>query len=136
VLEYTDMEHSMPELSRVLRPGGRAVLCLRNGRAPIAWWRRHVVHPAARAVKSQVHAGRRPPLRRRPPLSPAQARRSLADAGLVLRSSDLVGCEVLPDPLDVMAPALGCRAAQAAERSTLLRSVFGTQRVLLAEKVV
>ena len=134
VLEYTDMERSLPEISRVLRPGGRAVLCLRNGRSPLARWRRHVVHPVARTVKSRVQAGRRPPLRRRPTLSPARVRRYLADAGLVLRSSDLIGCEVLPDPLDVMAPALGLRAAQAAERSALLRSVFGSQRVFLAEK--
>lgn len=136
VLEYTDMQRSLLEISRVLRPGGRAVLCLRNGRAPTARWRRNIVHPAVRAVKSRVNAGRRPPLRRRPMLSPARVRRYIVDAGLVPRASDLVGCEVLPDPLDVMAPGLGLRAARAAERSAVLRSVFGTQRVVIAEKPV
>ena len=134
VLEYTDMERSVPEIARVLRPGGRAVLCVRNGRAPSAVWRRHVIHPLARAVKARRQVGRRRPLRRRPPLSPARGRAMLGDAGLAVRSTELAATELLPDPLDAVMPRLAARIANAAERSRPLRSIFGSQRVYVAEK--
>ena len=135
VLEYTDMERSMPELARVLRYGGRAVLCLRNGRAPSTLWRRHVIHPLARAAKARRQVGRTRPLRRRPPLSPARGRAMLGDAGLAVRSIEPAACELLPDPLDAWAPRLSARIADAAERSRSLRNVFGSQRVYVAEKL-
>ena len=135
VLEYTDMERSVPEVARVLRPGGRAVLCLRNGRAPMVLWRRHVIHPLARAAKARRQFGRTRPLRRRPPLSPARGRAMLRDAGLAVRSIEPAACELLPDPLDAWAPRLAARIANAAERSRSLRTVFGSQRVYVAEKL-
>ena len=133
-LEYSDMSRSVPEVARVLRPGGRAILALRNGRAPMAWWRRHVVYPLARAVKSRVRVGRRPPLSRYSALSPSSARRLLAAAGLQVRSTDVLACEILPDPLNVAAPAIAYRAARAAERFAVMRSIFGAQRMFLAVK--
>lgn len=135
VLEYTDMERSVPEVARVLRPGGRAVLCLRNGRAPSALWRRQVIHPLARAVKARGQVGRTRPLRRRPALSPARGRAMLGDAGLAVRHIELAACELLPDPLDAWAPGLAARIANAAEQSRALRTVFGSQRVYVAEKL-
>ena len=77
VLEYTDMERSVPEVARVLRPGGRAVLCLRNGRAPSALWRRQVIHPLARAVKARRQVGRPPST---PPPASTLARARARDA--------------------------------------------------------
>ena len=122
-LEYTDMERSVPEIARVLRPGGRAIICLRNGRSPSEIWRWKVVHPVARAVKARVKIGSRPPQRRRPTLSRKRASRVLANAGLTVRSSKKLGCEVVPDPFDRAVPGLARRAAQAAERSAALRAL-------------
>ena len=64
VLEYTRLEQALVELARVLRPGGRAVVALRNGSAPTVLWHRGVVLPVARRLKRRV------PLR---PLAPAGA---------------------------------------------------------------
>ena len=133
-LEYGDVERSVPEVARVLRPGGRAVLALRNGRAPMAAWRRHVVFPVARALKARVKLGRQTPLRRSPALSPARVRGLLAGAGLEVRSTEVVACEIVPDPLDVALPSVAYRASGAAERSALMRSIFGAQRMVLAVK--
>jgi SAM-dependent methyltransferase len=134
LLEYTDMSRSVPELARVLRPGGRAVLALRNGRAPMAAWRRRVVHPVARVVKSRVRRGRPPPLRSHVALSPRGARDLLAGVGLQVRSTEALACEILPDPLDAAVPRVAYRVATAAERFALLRAIFGAQRMVLAVK--
>jgi hypothetical protein len=59
----------------------------------------------------------------------------LEDAGLAVRSIEPAACELLPDPLDVWAPRLTARVANAAERSRRLRRVFGSQWVYVAEKL-
>lgn len=133
-LEYTDMNLSLPELARVLRPGGRAVLGLRNGRAPVSAWQTLVTHPLARAMKSRAKVGRKPPKLRRPALSNERAGKVLSESGLEIQERATVACEVIPDPLDALAPRLAYCAAGAAERSAALRRVFGTQHVVLAAK--
>jgi ubiquinone/menaquinone biosynthesis C-methylase UbiE/catechol 2,3-dioxygenase-like lactoylglutathione lyase family enzyme len=133
-LEYTEIDVSVPELARVLRPGGRAVLVLRNGRAPTVAWQREVAHRLARMLKAHAKVGRAVPKRRRPPMSPARTRDLLSEAGLEIRSWRNVACEVIPDPLDRFAPRLAHNAADAAERSAAARRLFGTQRLILAVK--
>ncbi|MGH2956744.1 MAG: class I SAM-dependent methyltransferase [Solirubrobacterales bacterium] len=133
VLEYTDMTKALSEIFRVLRPGGRSVIGLRNGSGPVVAWRR-VMHPIARAMKGRVQFGRPPPKRRRPPLRLRQARVALDAADLAVESVEYAGCAVLPDPLDGLHPRLAYRAARGAERSRALRRAFGTQRLLVAAK--
>lgn len=133
-LEYTDMSASVPEIARVLRPGGRALVGLRNGRAPTAVWQTHVTHPISRVVKGRLKVGRKPPKQRRPALSHSRARELLGGAGLEVEQRTLVSCEFLPDPLDALAPRLAYRAARAAEHSAALRRMFGTQQLLIAVK--
>lgn len=132
VIEYGDAEASLRELVRVLRPGGRAVLGLRNGAAPTALWARAVMHPLARTLKRVAPFGRRPPARRDPPPSLEETRTLLSAAGLEVESVENVGCAVLPDPLDRL--TLAYRAAALAEESRRLRRTFGTQRLILTSK--
>lgn len=130
VLEFADMEAALRRLARVLRPGGRAVVALRNGRAPTS--------PGSGVSCSRSRAPRcgRPPSARRlgragsarcrPP-----ARRLLAGAGLVVERVELAGCAVLPAPVDRVAPGLAHAAARRAEGSQRVRRVLGTHRLLL-----
>jgi SAM-dependent methyltransferase len=130
VLEHADLDGSLRELARVLRPGGRAVLGLLNGRAPAVVWSRRVMHPLARRVKRVVPFGRPLPAPRRPPFSLAEIER----AGLAVERVETVGVAILPDPLDRL--PLAYRAARRAEASSRLRRAFGTQRLLVAKKAV
>ena len=132
VLEYGGLEASLRELARVLRPGGRAVLGLRNGAAPTVAWSRLVMHPLARSVKRVIPFGRPLPSAPRRVPSLETTRELLAEAGLELETVENVGCAILPDPLDRLPFAYP--AAQRAERFALLRRRFGTQRMILARK--
>lgn len=133
VLEYADLPTALRELARVLRPGGRAVIVVRR-MAPIRAWHRTVVLPLVGAVKRLAPFGRPLPMRRRRPMSLAQARDILAATGLIVEHTENVGCALLPDPIDGLAPGLAYRAAGTAERSRRLRRMLGTQRVLVATK--
>jgi len=134
VLEYTEIDSSLRELARVLRPGGRLVVGFRNRAAPMHAWRRAVVHPTARAVKRFVRFGRPPPMRRPRPLSMAQIGARLAAAGFLVEHWETVGVEVIPDPLDHLAPRLALRAARRAEGSAALRRALGADRLIVARR--
>jgi ubiquinone/menaquinone biosynthesis C-methylase UbiE/catechol 2,3-dioxygenase-like lactoylglutathione lyase family enzyme len=132
VLEYVDLEESLRQLARVLRPGGRAVLGLLNSSAPTVVWSRLAMHPVARRVKRVVPFGRPLPPARRRPLSLERTQRAFAAAGLEVERVENVGCVVLPDPLDRL--PIGYEAARRAEASERLRRVLGTQRLVAARR--
>jgi ubiquinone/menaquinone biosynthesis C-methylase UbiE/catechol 2,3-dioxygenase-like lactoylglutathione lyase family enzyme len=132
VPEYGDLEASVRELARVLRPGGRAVLALRNSAAPTVAWSSRVMHPLARRVKRVVPFGRRLPSTTRRPPSLVELSKLLERVGLHVERVENVGSAILPDPLDRLPFAY--RAARLAEASSRLRTTFGTQRVLSARR--
>jgi ubiquinone/menaquinone biosynthesis C-methylase UbiE len=134
VLEYTDADRSLRELVRVLRPGGRAVIGLRNGRAPARVWQSAVIRPVAGAVKRIAPFGRPPAAPRRRTLSARATRELFTAAGLVVERMEHMACTVVPDPLDYVMPGLAYRAARRAERYARVRRVLGTQRLVLATK--
>jgi SAM-dependent methyltransferase len=127
VLEYTRLDAALAEAARVLRAGGRAVIGVHSCPAPATVWRERIVLPFARRV------GRRAPRQRAVRLD--EARRSLAGAGLTVERVVPVGAQLVPDPLDRLAPQLAYRAGRWAERSPRLRRVFATQRLLVARKL-
>jgi ubiquinone/menaquinone biosynthesis C-methylase UbiE/catechol 2,3-dioxygenase-like lactoylglutathione lyase family enzyme len=130
VLEYGDLEASLRELARVLRPGGRAVVGVRNSAAPTVAWSARVMHPLARRVKRVAPFGRRLPSSTRRPPSFERLSEQLERVGLSVERVENVGAAVLPDPLDRL--PLAYRVARAAEASPRVRSTFGTQRLILA----
>jgi ubiquinone/menaquinone biosynthesis C-methylase UbiE len=134
VFEWTDTGRALREMTRVLRPGGRAVICVRNSRAPATAWRHAVSYPAARQVKRFAGFGRPIPTKRRRPYSLRQTKSLVGAAGLVVERVENVGCSVLPDPMDRLVPRLTLRAARRAERSSTLRRLMGTSRLLVATK--
>ncbi len=134
VLEFTDVHRAARELARVLRPDGRAVLGLRNGRAPASAWRDRVIDPLARALKNVVPFGRPLGSMQAPPLSLSGTHDLQHSAGLAVEHVENCGCAVLPDPLDHLAPGLAYAAARTAERWSLLRSILGTERLVVARR--
>ena len=134
VLDWTDTRAALREMARVLRPGGRMVIGVRNGRAPDTAWRQAVMFPLARRIKGITRFGGPIPTKRRRPFSLRQTVYLVGSAGLVVERTENVGCAVLPDPLDRLAPSIALRAARRAERSAALRRVLGTQRLLVAAK--
>jgi hypothetical protein len=73
-------------------------------------------------------------MRRRPPLSLARIHRLLNVAGLAVEHAENVCCELLPDPIDRLAPGLAYWAARRMERVRLARKVLGTQRLIVARR--
>ena len=132
VLEYTAVSAAIEELARVLRPGGRALVGLHGCPAPATVWRHRVAVPVAGRVKRVVPFGRAIPAGRS--VGVEDATRALGAAGLSVERVVPVGAQVLPDPLDRLAPRLAYRAGCWAERSPRLRRVFSTQRLVIARK--
>lgn len=136
VLEYAaDLRSVLAELSRVLRPGGRAVLSIPNPRAAYAAWKRVMIYPAARA------AGRAG-LRARPlrpsgtrPVDRPELEALLCAAGLAVDSVSYTGFLVLPTPVDQLLPRTTVRIARRLEgagprlgRPLATQLVFGAVR--------
>jgi SAM-dependent methyltransferase len=80
VLEYADdLRSAVAEISRTLRPGGRAIVSLPNWWSASALCRRKLVYPVARAVPGR--GGQAPPPPRRV-FRTSELERLLAEAGL------------------------------------------------------
>lgn len=134
VLEYVrDLSDALDELTRVLRPHGRAVFSIPSRNAPYRY-SRLIWDPIARRARRLVdpHVYRTPGgiggSRR------MQFRRALELAGFEVTASRRTGAMVLPVPLDLVMPGIAERGARAAERASWSRRVFATQLIFAATK--
>jgi ubiquinone/menaquinone biosynthesis C-methylase UbiE len=83
VLEYVGYsDEAISELTRVLRPGGLAILSVPDPGLVTRFWRGGFIYPLARAVKRIVPLGRPSPPRRLPPPPRERFEMKLSVAGL------------------------------------------------------
>lgn len=137
VLEYLeDPAAGLRELSRVLRPGGTAVVSIGNQRSVQAVWQDYIWYPVVRGLKRALPNMRRPAPYRRPiTLRVASLERMMADACLRPVSACHASVAVIPAPLDQALPGLARRLAERLEPpSTPLARSFATQVVLVGRK--
>ena len=117
VLEYVDDRRAaVSELSRVLRPGGLAVVGIANRASPVVLWRGGVFYPALRALKQVARTGRPVPVRGSVRIGVGQLTRLLAEVGLTVETRRYVAMLPLPSPLDDLLPRLNMRLARTLER--------------------
>lgn len=118
VLEYADdVRAAVNEISRVLRPGGAALLSLPNATS-LYELRRHLTRPALRLVKRALGSVRPGPHRRRFPPRPARFEQLLLDAGLEVTSREYAGFLVGATPLELLLPRTTVRLARRLEHGS------------------
>lgn len=120
------------EITRVLRPDGRALLAFPNSRAPYRFLHDRVVEPAARRVRPRPAALQ---LQRRYTVSRHELEAICAASGLELETVAYSGFAVVPYPLDGLVPRLALRSAHMAGRPrSPLRRIAATTLVAVARK--
>ncbi len=135
VLEYSELERALAELSRVLRPGGRAVVSLPNPGNFYGMWKLRVWYQFVRVAKRL--AGRSLPSvpGGSTPVPPDRFQELLAAAGLAPERVEYTSFLVVPSPLDELFPRTTERLGRRLEGSgsRLSRRVAG-QVVYTARK--
>lgn len=135
VLEYADVERALVELSRVVRPGGLAVVSYPNPRTFYGLWKTRVWYPFVGAAKRIL--GRPPHAfpKTSQPIHPECFRELLGAAGLRPERLEYTSFLVVPSPLDELLPRTAERLCRRAEMSgRRLSRRFPGQVVYLARK--
>jgi len=116
-LEYTDVPCALAELSRVLRPGGSAVLSYPNPTALYPLWKTRVWYPALVLAKRLLGRSRAVVPKGGPSLSPRGFTQALEAAGLRVQSVQYTAYLLLPAPLDDLFPRATARLGEKLEGS-------------------
>lgn len=137
VLEYAGLSYALPELARVLRPGGRAVVSYPIAGSLYGIWKSRVYYPAARVAKQLLRYQGRPQTRGAGPLvTTGRLCELFADVGLVSKRVVPTCYEAIPSPVDEIVP----RAAEWLGRRLAARRIaparLATQVVIGAERFV
>jgi ubiquinone/menaquinone biosynthesis C-methylase UbiE len=109
VLEYAEVGRALPELARILRPGGLAVVSYPNPGNLYGLWKTRAWYPLVRAAR---RIARKPPLtfpqgsRGSRAVTPERFRARLAAAGLRPEQVEHTSYLVVPAPVDELLPRL------------------------------
>lgn len=117
VLEYSELERALPELARVLRRGGLAIVSYPNPGNLYGLWKTRAWYRIVRAAK---RIGRRPPLvfpQGARAQSPERFRELLAAAGLQPERTVYTAYLAVPAPVDELLPGLMERLGRRLEQN-------------------
>jgi SAM-dependent methyltransferase len=133
-LEYADLARALDELSRVLRPGGHAVVTYPYPYACYALWKTRLYYPLIRGLKRIVRRPHPDLPRGFPVCPPSDFGRRLSRSGLTLEATTFTSYSPLLTPLDSLLPSLSVSLAVALEQRALAPKLFSTQVVYAARK--
>ena len=137
VLEYlSDPAAGIAELVRVLAPGGTVVVSIPNAASVRERWTTRVFYPALRATKRALPGALRPPPSRKPPAVRAASLVKMLEAAGATSVTVRHACvQILPPPIDLVAPRLERRLSQRFESSRGRASAaLATQLIMAARK--
>lgn len=134
VLEYSNVPASLRELTRVLRPGGRAVVSYPNPHALYGIWKTRAWYPATRATKRTLRRPNPDMPQGAGEISPGRFEEALRRAGLEPVSRSAASYLTVPTPLDELLPQLTTALGRRLERTGRSAHLFATQIVYAALK--
>jgi SAM-dependent methyltransferase len=134
VLEYSGVSRAVPEVARVLRPGGRIILSYPVRGTLYGTWLTRVYYPLARRVKKLLGYEGRRQIDGAPPVTPRGLFEQLAGAGLVPREVVPTTYLLIPAPLDELVPRAVESVGRGLESRRIAPRRLATQLVIAAEK--
>lgn len=135
VLEYAVVPEALAEISRLLRPGGRAVVSYPNPRATYRRWKTRVYYPAVRAVKRLRRAPHIDMPRGAGPIPPERFRDLLNEVGLVSEADQYTSFIPALSPFELVFPrSTETLAARLEGRGGRVGRLLATQVVYAARK--
>jgi ubiquinone/menaquinone biosynthesis C-methylase UbiE len=135
VLEYVDVSRALPELARVLRPGGRAVLSYPNQGSVYGLWKTRVFYRLVRVVKRALGLPVVSVVRAPENVSPERFEALLAKTGLAVETVEYTSFLPLLSPIDIMLPRAAVRLGEGLEGSSYRWRRLATQRVFATRKL-
>jgi ubiquinone/menaquinone biosynthesis C-methylase UbiE len=135
VLEYTHLPHALEEVSRVVRPGGVAVVSYPNPAALYALWKTRIWYRVVPFVKRLLRRSHMQAPKGGASLSPDSFLRALETADLRVESIHYTNYLLLPSPLEEMFPRvterLGAKLEGSGER---IGRLLATQVLFVSTK--
>lgn len=134
-LEYTDVPRALAELSRVLRPGGSAVVSYPNPAAPYSLWKTRIWYPAVAFAKGAFGRSLAAAPKGGMSLSPNGFTQVLRSSGFRVESVQHTSYLLLPAPLDEFLPGVTTYLGGKLEGgSDWMRRMLGTQVLYVGTK--
>jgi SAM-dependent methyltransferase len=133
-LEYADPRRAVPELARVLRVGGTAIVSYPNPRALYGIWKSRVVYRSVSAFRTARRSSRPRP-QGAGAIRPEGFAELLAVAGFEPPDISYTSYLLVPSPLDLFVPRIAEAAGRTLERAGRFAPLLATQVVYRARKI-